>query len=144
MKIIDRLIVLVALLMVSISVVAGPTYRYMSGNNDGQILRTTIISDESYSESNGDLSRAGMADGLFCSETSMLNDQPGGIFKEGMDCENEPFGGDKRPGRQRISGRDDSLVTPEGEDEEDAPIGDAMAPMMLLLAAFAAFKFYKK
>lgn len=142
MKIIDRLIVLVGLLMVSISVVAGPTYRYMSGSTsrDGkQIFRTTIISDESYSESNGDLSRAGMADGLFCSETSMLNDQPGGIFKEGM--ESEPFGGDKRPGRQRISGRDDSLVTPEGEV---VPLEDAMAPMMLLLAAFAAFKFYKK
>lgn len=125
MKIIDRLIVLVALLMVSISVVAGPTYRYMSGSTsrDGkQILRTTIISDESNNE------------------ILMLNDQPGGIFKEGMDCENEPFGGDKRTGRQRISGRDDSLVTPEGE----TPIGDALAPMMLLLAAFAAFKFYKK
>ena len=123
MKIIDRLIVLVGLLMVSISVLAGPTYRYMSGSKDGQILRTTIISDESNNE------------------ILMLNDQPGGIFKEGMDCENEPFGGDKRPGRQRISGRDDSLVTPEGEV---VPLEDAMAPMMLLLAAFAAFKFYKK
>lgn len=123
MKIIDRLIVLVGLLMVSISVVAGPTYGYMSGNNDGQILRTTIISDESNNE------------------ILMLNDQPGGIFKEGMESENELFGGNKRTGRQRISGRDDSLVTPEGED---APIGACNGAMMLLLAAFAAFKFYKK
>lgn len=58
---------------------------------------------------------------------------------EGIDNENEPFGDGRRPGRQRISGRDDSLVTPQG-----VPLEDAMAPMILLITAFAAFKFYKK
>lgn len=34
--------------------------------------------------------------------------------------------------------------TTNSDEEEPVPVGDAMAPMMLLLAAFAAFKFYKK
>lgn len=132
-------------------------YRFKTDNGRGYKVLNATGESESYSGTGS------MGGGVSMPSYRGSSDASGASFGASAPIYSGAIGG-----RQRVSGKGDiseygvkafnghgtddweyrGLSTPNfttnSDEEEPAPVGDAMAPMMLILAAFAAFKFYKK